>query len=168
MTNLFKDIDWQPPAHWQKITTVEMYTGGEPLRILTSGLPPIKGRTVLEKSHYFLEHYDHIRRGILWEPRCHADMYGAIITPSADADLDVFFLHNEGYSTMCGHAIIALTKFVFETGVVRNKEQQSKVVFNVPAGKVHPGAGVEKRKNLEASFSNLPSFLFLDHHPTYA
>ena len=163
MTQLLKDIDWQPPAHWQKITTIEMHTGGEPLRILTSGLPPIKGNTVLEKRRYFREHYDHIRRGLLWEPRGHADMYGAIITPSADADLDVFFLHNEGYSTMCGHAIIALTKFVFETGIVRNKDQQGKVVFNAPAGKVHAEAVIENGKVRESSFRNVPSFLYLDN-----
>ena len=104
----FEKIDWQPPAHWQKITTIEMHTGGEPLRVYTSGLPEIEGDTVLEKRRYFREHYDHIRRGTIWEPRGHADMYGAIITPSRDADFDVFFLHNEGYSTMCGHGIIAV------------------------------------------------------------
>ena len=162
MTELLKHPDWQPPSNWQKITTIEMHTGGEPLRIFMTGLPPIKGSTVLEKRRYFREHYDHIRRGILWEPRGHADMYGAIITPSADADLDVFFLHNEGYSTMCGHAIIALTKFVFETGIVFKKGEAANVVFNVPAGKVHAQAIIENGRVRESSFRNVPSFLYLD------
>jgi trans-L-3-hydroxyproline dehydratase len=154
-------LNWQPPAHWQKITTIEMHTGGEPLRVFTSGLPPIKGDTVLEKRRYFREHYDHIRRGIIWEPRGHADMYGAIITPSVDADADVFFLHNEGYSTMCGHAIIALTKLVIETGLVPSDVNETQVTFNVPAGKVYARARIENGQVREAHFRNVPSFLYL-------
>lgn len=161
MTQLFRDLDWQPPAHWQKITTIDLHTGGEPLRVYTSGLPHIKGNTVLEKRRYFREHYDHIRTGTLWEPRGHADMYGAIITSSTDADLDVFFLHNEGYSTMCGHAIIALTKLVLETGIVRKDGKNCEVTFNVPAGKVHASAVIENGGIRESSFRNVPSFLYL-------
>src|SRR5947207_4356805 len=161
MKQSFDFSDWQPPAHWNRITAIDMHTGGEPLRVLISGLPPIKGHTVLEKRRYFREHYDHIRRGIIWEPRGHADMYGAIITPSADADLDVFFLHNEGYSTMCGHAIIALTKLVIETGLVRKDVNEPEVTFNVPAGKVYARALIEDGQVREASFRNVPSFLYL-------
>ena len=97
---MFESWNWQPPASWGRITTIEMHTGGEPLRVFTAGLPAIEGRTVLEKRRYFKEHYDHIRTGTMLEPRGHADMYGAVVTPSLDADFDVFFLHNEGYSTM--------------------------------------------------------------------
>ena len=154
-------FDWQPPSHWQKITTIEMHTGGEPLRVYTSGLPEIKGETVLEKRRYFRDHYDHIRRGTIWEPRGHADMYGAIISPSRDADLDVFFVHNEGYSTMCGHAILALTKLAIETGIVGKHDSDPEIVFNVPAGKVHARAVIENGKVTSASFRNVPSFLYL-------
>ena len=159
MIERLENLNWLPPAHWQKITAIEMHTGGEPLRVITSGLPPIKGNTVLEKRRYFREHYDHIRRGIIWEPRGHADMYAAIITPSTDADADIFFLHNEGYSTMCGHAIIALTKFVIETGLVPSDSPQ--ITFNVPAGKVYARALIENGKVRETSFRNVPSFLYL-------
>lgn len=161
MRQLFDELDWQPPAHWHKITTIEMHTGGEPLRVFISGLPEIKGETVLEKRRYFREHYDYIRTGTLWEPRGHADMYGAIVTPSTDADLDVFFLHNEGYSTMCGHAILALTKLVFETGIVPSDGENPQVTFNVPAGKVHAQAVIENGRVRESSFRNVPSFLYL-------
>jgi trans-L-3-hydroxyproline dehydratase len=161
MTQPFSDYEWQPPSHWQKITTIEMHTGGEPLRVFTSGLPEIKGDTVLEKRRYFRDNYDHIRTGTLWEPRGHADMYGAIITPSADADFDVFFLHNEGYSTMCGHAIIALTKLVFEIGLLPKDGENPAVTFNVPAGKVYAQATIEKGQVRESSFRNVPSFLYL-------
>jgi trans-L-3-hydroxyproline dehydratase len=138
-----------------------LHTGGEPLRVFTSGLPPIEGRTVLEKRRFFREHYDHIRRGTMWEPRGHADMYGAVITPSLDADLDVFFVHNEGYSTMCGHAIIALTKLVFETGLVRSDDDNPQLAINVPAGRIRAQAKMENGKVQEASFLNVPSFLYL-------
>ncbi|HYX30574.1 MAG TPA: proline racemase family protein, partial [Pyrinomonadaceae bacterium] len=163
MTNLAHYLNWQPPSHWRKITTIEMHTCGEPLRVYTSGLPEIKGDTVLEKRRYFREQYDHIRSGTIWEPRGHADMYGAIITSSVDADADVFFLHNEGYSTMCGHAIIALTKLVIETGMVRKAGDDQQITFNVPAGKVHARALIENGKVREASFRNVTSFLYLSN-----
>ena len=150
-------IDWQPPEHWTRISTIDMHTGGEPLRVLIDGLPTLEGETVLAKRRYFRDHYDYLRTGLMWEPRGHADMYGAVITPSADADFDVFFLHNEGYSTMCGHAIIALTKLVIETGLVANDE----VTFNVPAGRIVARASMADGKVTETSFRNVPSFLYL-------
>ena len=153
--------NWRPPEHWTRVTTIDMHMAGEPLRVVVDGLPPIEGRTVLEKRRYFREQYDHLRTGLMWEPRGHADMYGAVITPSVDADFDVFFLHNEGYSTMCGHAIIALTKLVVETELVSKNE----VSFNVPAGRIEARATVEDRRVTETSFRNVPSLLYLrDQH----
>ena len=149
--------NWRPPEHWTRITTIDMHTGGEPLRVIIDGLPPIEGQTVLEKRRYFREHYDHLRTGLMWEPRGHADMYGAVITSSEDADFDVFFLHNEGYSTMCGHAIIALTKLAVETGLVTKSE----MTLNVPAGRIHAWATVVGGQVTETSFQNVPSFLYL-------
>jgi len=65
---------WQPPAHWTRLTTIDMHADGEPLRVFTSGgLPFIEGATVLEKRRYFREHYDHLRTGAIWEPRGHVD-----------------------------------------------------------------------------------------------
>jgi len=149
--------NWEPPEHWTRITTIDMHTGGEPLRVIVDGLPPIEGRNVLEKRRFFREHYDDLRTGLMWEPRGHADMYGAVITSSTDADFDVFFLHNEGYSTMCGHATIALTKLVVETGLVEKHE----ITFNVPAGRIQARASVANGKVVETSFLNVPSFLYL-------
>jgi proline racemase len=150
-------LNWRAPQHWRRVTTIDMHTGGEPLRVVVDGLPPIEGTTVLEKRRYFRDNYDHLRTGLMWEPRGHADMYGAVIMPSADADLDVFFLHNEGYSTMCGHAIIALTKLGVETQLVDKEE----ITFNVPAGRIHARATVVDGKVIEASFRNVPSFVYL-------
>lgn len=148
---------WQPHADLSKITTIDMQSGGEPVRVIVDGLPALEGETVLAKRRYFRDHYDSIRTGLMWEPRGHADMYGAVVTASRDADLDVFFLHNEGYSTMCGHAIIALTKLAIETGLVNKSE----ISINVPAGRIHAKARVENGRVLESSFVNVPSFVFL-------
>ncbi|TNE69712.1 MAG: proline racemase [Bacteroidetes bacterium] len=161
MRMLHLSTDWQPPSHWTQIQTIDMHTGGEPLRVLLSGLPEMQGRTVLEKRRYFREHYDHLRTGLMFEPRGHADMYGAVISPSEDADFDVFFLHNEGYSTMCGHAIIALTKLVLETGMVIKSGSNPELTINVPAGKVYAQAEMQAGRVQRSYFRNVPSFLYL-------
>ena len=152
-----RDWNWQPPSGWNVIETIDMHTGGEPLRVITGGLPHIVGATVLEKRRYFRDHYDSLRAGLMFEPRGHADMYGAILTESQDADFDVFFLHNGGYSTMCGHAILALTKLVVESGMAAGPE----VTFNVPAGRIEATATIEDGRVVRAAFRNVPSFVYL-------
>lgn len=139
-----------------------MHTGGEPLRIPVQGLPHVPGNSVLEKRRYFKNNLDHLRTGLMFEPRGHADMYGAIISdPSTpEADFDVFFIHNEGYSTMCGHAIIALTKFVFESALLQPKEA-GKLTINVPAGVIKAEAHIEDGIVIKTSFINVPSYHFL-------
>jgi len=156
MPDWMRDSNWRPPGDLVRVTTIDLHTGGEPLRVILSGLPPLHGNTVLEKRRYFREHFDHLRTGLMFEPRGHADMYGAVMTESTTADYDVFFLHNEGYSTMCGHAIIALTKLVIEAGLV----QGERVAFNVPAGRIESRARIEAGRVVEAAFRNVPSFLY--------
>lgn len=160
MNTVFNQWQWQPPARVLRLTTLEMHTGGEPLRIFTAGLPKLPGDTVLEKRRYFRDHYDHLRKATMWEPRGHADMYGAVITPSRDADLDVFFLHNEGYSTMCGHAIIAITTFAFDTGLIARTGERRELTINVPAGRIHSAAQMDGDRVKHVSFRNVPSFLY--------
>ena len=106
------------------ITTTEMHTGGEPLRIIESGYPDIPGKTILDKRRYVREHLDYMRKMLMFEPRGHFDMYGALmVTPDlTEADLAVLFLHNEGYSTMCGHAVIALGRYAIEKGTFYKKK----------------------------------------------
>ena len=139
-----------------------MHTGGEPLRIPIEGLPEIHGTSILEKRKYFKENHDSIRTGLLFEPRGHADMYGAIISEatSAEADFDVFFIHNEGYSTMCGHAVIALTRFASDYGLIPKDKQQ--IVMNTPAGLVTANKGSGTHSSL-SSFVNVPSFVYLEN-----
>src|SRR5690606_2585633 len=94
------------PAGAIVLETVEMHTGGEPVRIVTAGYPPVEGATILDKRRDARERLDHLRRLLIFEPRGHYDMYGVIpVEPDLpDADMAVLFIHNEGYSTMCGHA----------------------------------------------------------------
>ena len=120
------------------ITTIDAHTAGEPLRVITGGLPPLPGATILEKRRYFREHLDHLRTALMWEPRGHADMYGCVLTEpeTPDGDLGVIFMHNEGYSTMCGHGIIGLAKVVLDTGMVEKKGADPILRIDTPAGRV--------------------------------
>jgi len=144
------------------LTTIDAHTAGEPLRIITGGIPPIHGETIWERRAYFREHLDHLRRVLLHEPRGHHGMYGCVITPpiSPDADFGVLFLHNEGYSTMCGHGIIAVVTAAIETGYLPIKEQHSTVVIDTPVGKITALAKCEGTEVKAVSFENVPSFVY--------
>ena len=152
-------MNWQPPHHWTRITTLDAHTAGEPLRIITGGLPPIPGDTILAKRRYAKEHLDRLRTALMWEPRGHADMYGCIITEPAtpDGDLGVLFLHNEGWSTMCGHGVIGLVKVGIETGLLAPAEV---VRLDTPAGRVtaYPRFGPDGRV-LDVAFDNVPAYV---------
>ncbi|MCL3780087.1 proline racemase [Prolixibacteraceae bacterium JC049] len=160
-TQLFENWNWTPPSNWQVIETIDLHTGGEPLRVITKGLPEIKGTTILEKRRYFKEHLDHIRTGLMWEPRGHADMYGAVITPptTPDGDFGTFFLHNEGYSTMCGHAMIALVTLMLDTGLIKKDSNDPFIRIDAPPGRITASAQIENGKVKKVSFENVPSFV---------
>lgn len=164
-----KSIHWAPPAEGPKIKTIEMHTGGEPVRIPVEGLPEIKGNSILEMRRYFRDHLDFVRTGLMWEPRGHADMYGAIVTRpfTPGADFGTFFLHNEGYSTMCGHATIALTKFAVETGLVKKEGPTIDLLIDAPPGVLRARAIRENGTVVRSSFLNVPSFLYLRDEETY-
>jgi proline racemase len=168
MYNRLKELNWSPPVGWSAIRTIDMHTGGEPLRILLDGYPEIKGGSILEKRNYFRKHLDHIRKGLMWEPRGHADMYGAVITePCSDnADFGLFFMHNEGYSTMCGHAVIAVTKFVLDTGLVRKEGASPKIIIDAPPGQIISTGNRQAGKVQSVSFENVPSFVLLREQQT--
>ncbi|PKX96479.1 putative proline racemase [Aspergillus novofumigatus IBT 16806] len=104
----------------QPIRCIDMHTTGEPTRIVYSGFPPLSG-TLLEQRDQAKQQQDHIRKRLMLEPRGHNGMYGAIIRPETElvssgaAHIGVLFIHNEGFSTMCGHATIALGRFLVDT-----------------------------------------------------
>ena len=112
------------------VTAIDYHTAGEPFRIVTGGVDPIPGRTILEKRRYASEQLDHVRRLLVYEPRGHADMYGCFVTEPEDegADLGVVFFHNAGYSTACGHGTIALATAALETGMLPLREPDTELV----------------------------------------
>ncbi|KAE8356696.1 hypothetical protein BDV28DRAFT_126755 [Aspergillus coremiiformis] len=107
-------------GHGRQIHCIDMHTTGEPTRIIYSGFPNLEG-SLLSKRDQAKNLYDDIRKRLMLEPRGHDGMYGAIIIPetelvlSGEADMGVLFTHGEGYSTMCGHATIALGRFLVDT-----------------------------------------------------
>lgn len=153
---------WKPPSKWTIIRTIDAHTAGEPLRIITAGLSPIPGDSIIEKRRYAQDHLDHLRTALMWEPRGHADMYGCIVTEpvSPDSELGALFLHNAGFSTMCGHGIIALTTVALETRMVKIKGKNPVLKIDTPAGQVTAAARKEKRRVKEVSFLNVPSFVY--------
>ena len=145
-----------------RITTVEMHTAGEPVRIVTGGYPPLEGATLLAKRRFAEQRLDHLRRLLMAEPRGHADMYGALLVEPdlAEADLAVLFLHNEGYSTMCGHAVIALARFAVERGLVAAREPETEIRIQCPCGLVTARAEVKDGRAGWVSFASVPAFAF--------
>jgi proline racemase/trans-L-3-hydroxyproline dehydratase len=139
------------------ITTVDYHTAGEPFRIVTGGVGPLLGRSVLEKRRFAAAELDHVRRLLVYEPRGHADMYGCFVTEPEDegADLGVVFFHNAGYSTACGHGTIALVTWAIETSRVEGPE----VVVDVPSGRLRTVARIEDGRVASVRFRNVPSFV---------
>lgn len=164
-----KNVNYEFSKEFNRIKTLEMHTGGEPLRIAIDGLPKLMGDSILAQRKDFKNKHDHIRKALIFEPRGHADMYAAIITQgfSKEADFGTFFLHNEGYSTMCGHAIIALTKFVIETGLIKKEQEDPELIIDAPPGVIHAKAHMKKGKVVRTSFLNVPSFVLYANETIY-
>ncbi|WP_117238599.1 proline racemase family protein [Thermus sediminis] len=166
-------MSWQPATTWQRFTTLDLHAEGEPLRVLTAGLDPLPGATMLQKRRYARERLEGLRRLLMLEPRGHADMYGALITEptSPESDLGVLFMHNEGWSTMCGHGIIALVTCLLEArprpstfpdldcSGLAGKER---LRIDTPAGQVVAQAALspDRSRVMHVSFRNVPSFAY--------
>jgi len=148
------------------LQTIDLHCGGEPLRLITAGFPPIPRGTVLERRRWVREHADHVRRTAVYEPRGHRDMYAAVLLPPdrPDADLTVLFMHNEGYSTMCGHGTIAIGTALVEEGLFPAEVPETLIRLEAPAGllAVHVATRRDDAGSIEVSgvrFENVPSYL---------
>src|SRR5436190_17529399 len=165
-----------------RVKTIDAHAGGEPLRLIVDGFPAPRGNSMLEKREWVRRHADHLRRALMLEPRGHADMYGAILTepvlPGSHAG--VLFMHNEGYSTMCGHGIIAVTTLAIERGLIMtgpappnsaertDADESASIVYDTPAGTIRAramlGTGGSGRSGgsprvESVAFLNVPSFV---------
>ncbi|HYM26138.1 MAG TPA: proline racemase family protein [Vicinamibacterales bacterium] len=160
------------------LKTIDAHAAGEPLRLIVDGFPSPRGATMLEKREWVKKRADHLRRALMLEPRGHADMYGAIltepVTPGSHAG--VLFMHNEGYSTMCGHGVIAVTTIALERGLITPGGDGCSIVYDSPAGTIRARAqtagvgraGSESTEEREGfnlarvesvAFQNVPSFV---------
>lgn len=146
---------------FESISTTDYHTAGEPFRIVTGGVPPLAGATVLERRRWAAEHLDHVRRLLVDEPRGHADMYGAFVTEPDDgaADLGVVFFHNAGYSTACGHGTIALVTWALESGRLPSADGVREVGVDVPSGRLRTWATVTDGNVTSVRFRNVPAFV---------
>jgi proline racemase len=143
------------------VTAIDYHTAGEPFRIVTGGIGPIPGRTMLDKRRYAAEHLDRVRQFLVNEPRGHADMYGCFVTDPVDdgAQLGVLFFHNDGYSTACGHGTIALATAALETGMLPLAEPETELVIDAPSGRLPVVATVAGRRVQHVRFRNVPAFV---------
>lgn len=151
-----------PNRSGQVISTIEMHTGGEPLRVIMDGYPQLEGESVLERRAFLRNHHDALRRLLMFEPRGHADMYGCVLVPPNDptADVGVIFLHNEGYSTMCGHAIIAISTLIWSMGwKTPNRDAENKLEIDAPCGRITSYTEINEGIIQSVRFHCVPSFV---------
>src|SRR5882672_3518898 len=128
------------------LKTIDAHAGGEPLRLVVDGFPAPRGKNMLDKRDWATGHADDIRRALMFEPRGHADMCGALLTepvlPGSHAGL--LFMDNLGYGALSGHAVIAVTTIALERGLLMpggTGNDARAVVYDTPAGTVRARAG---------------------------
>jgi len=152
-----------------RIHTIDAHVAGEPLRLITSGFPSPIGASMLDKREWVREHCDELRRALMREPRGHSDMYGAVLTEAchAAAHAGVLFMHNEGYSTMCGHGVIAVGTIAVECGLIKLADPSEPLLLESPAGLVRARMSVAGKDGSQAhprvhavAFENVPSFVY--------
>ncbi|MCL7754008.1 proline racemase family protein [Polaribacter sp. Z022] len=159
--NILSNSNFIPNKDWLQIKTIDMHTGGEPLRVIVEGFPELKGKSVLDYRRFCKENFDYLRTTLMFEPRGHADMYGCILLPPNDdeGDFGIIFLHNEGYSTMCGHAIIAISTLAIEMNWIEVKEGDNILKIDAPCGRITSFTKVKNGKIIGVRFHCVPSFV---------
>jgi proline racemase len=131
---------------------------------VTGGVESPAGKTVLDKRRDALARLDDVRRLLVFEPRGHADMYGCfVVEPNdAEADIGVVFFHNAGYSTACGHGTIALVTWALDEGIVGWVDGETRVVVDVPSGRLETWAQIENGRVRSVRFRNVPSYVWAE------
>ncbi|MFJ3583067.1 proline racemase family protein [Streptomyces sp. NPDC090127] len=139
---------------------VDSHTEGMPTRVVTGGVGVIPGSTMAERRLHVIEHMDHVRTLLMYEPRGHAAMSGAILQPPTrpDADFGVLFIEVSGLLPMCGHGTIGVATVLVETGMVPVSEPVTTVRLDTPAGLVRAEVRVEDGVAKEVSLTNVPAF----------
>jgi proline racemase len=141
---------------------VDSHTEGMPTRVVTGGVGVIPGDTMFDRRLYFIEHLDHLRKLLMYEPRGHSAMSGAILQPPARADADwgVVFIEVSGCLPMCGHGTIGVATVLVETGMVEVTEPVTTIRLDTPAGLVVADVAVTDGVATAVTIQNVPSFAF--------
>ena len=148
------------------ISTIDTHTAGEPTRVVTGGLPHIPGRSMQEKKAWMTNNEDDLRKMLMWEPRGHRDMFGAILTApiSEDADMGVIYMDSGGYLDMCVHGSIGAVTAMIECGMLSSidakSEQSQQVSLDTPAGKIYSSVQLEQGRVRSVTIQNVPSFFY--------
>ncbi|GAA1978601.1 proline racemase family protein [Catenulispora subtropica] len=139
---------------------VDSHTEGMPTRVITGGVGVIPGDTMTARRLYFMEHLDDLRTLLMYEPRGHAAMSGAILQPPTrpDADYGVLYIEVSGLLPMCGHGTIGVATVLVETGMVPVVEPVTTVRLDTPAGLVLADVHVEDGAARSVTIRNVPSF----------
>jgi proline racemase len=140
---------------------VDSHTEGMPTRVITGGVAPLPGATMLERKLHFEEHHDDLRLLLMNEPRGHAAMSGAILQPPTrdDADWGVLFIEVSGCLPMCGHGTIGVATVLVETGMVAVTEPETIVRLDTPAGLIEVRVEVRNGRARSVTLRNVPAFL---------
>lgn len=155
---------WRAPAQALRIEALDYHTGGEPTRLLLRGFPTPEGATILQRRQRCMQDHDHLRQALMFEPRGHADMYGCLIVPPqrADSHFGVLFMHNQGYSTMCGHATLALIRYAYDSQLWQIDDGLAELKIDAPCGQIHAYAELQNGQLSRSYFDNVPSYVLAD------
>jgi proline racemase len=139
---------------------VDSHTEGMPTRVVVGGVGAIPGATMLERRRHFMEHMDEVRTLLMYEPRGHGAMSGAILQPPtrADADWGVLFIEVSGCLPMCGHGTIGVATVLVEAGMVEVTEPVTRIRLDTPAGLVAAEVRVEAGAARAVTIRNVASF----------
>jgi len=153
--------DWQLPSSWERVQCLELHVGGEPLRVVTDGIPALCGDTMQERMLYARENYDKFRKRVLHEPRGHSDQYGCLLTQpvTIDGDYGLFFMDTDDYVPMCGHGTIAVTTALATAGFANVDDNVATINFDTPVGRVQATAYMHNGIARRVSIVNVASYM---------
>lgn len=139
---------------------IDAHTCGNPVRLVTSGHPPLSGNNMSEKRQNFLQHHDWVRTSLMFEPRGHDMMSGAFLYPpcSEDADASILFIETSGCLPMCGHGTIGAVTAALEAGLLHPR-QPGKLILDAPAGQIRVEYHLHNSKVEWVKLFNVASYL---------
>lgn len=139
---------------------IDGHTAGNPVRLVSGGAPLLAGHSMSERRQDFLNRYDWIRTGLMFEPRGHDMMSGGFLYPptQADTDIGVLFIETSGCLPMCGHGSIGIITFALENGLITPR-QPGRLRMEVPAGVIDVEYTEVAGKVQSVRLRNVPSYL---------